>query len=125
MARRVPPFAAAAALLLMLAGCSNYEARRPAWRTEAENACFAQNLIQLSNYVQPAQEINGPGICGLTRPLRVSALLDGSVTFSSNYILDCPMIAALNAWVKDVVEPAAQARFNERVTEIESFGTYS
>ncbi len=125
MARCVLPLAAATAVLLMLAGCSNYEARRPAWRAQAENACLAQNLIHVSAYVQPRDEIDGPGICGLTRPFKVAALLDGEVPLNGDFTLDCPMIAALNAWVKDVVQPAAQARFNERVVEINSFGTYS
>ncbi|MFZ1960538.1 MAG: extensin family protein [Methylovirgula sp.] len=124
MARCVPPFAAGV-LLLTLAGCSNYEAQRPAWRAEAENACIAQNLIHLSAYVEPEQEIDGPGICGLTRPFKVSALLDGQVALNNAYTLDCPMIAALNNWVREVVEPEAQTQFNERVVEIESFGTYS
>ncbi len=124
MARCVPPFAAGL-VLFALAGCSNYEAQRPAWRAEAENACIDQSLIHLSAYVQPEPEIDGPGICGLTRPFKVSALLDGAVALDSTYTLDCPMIAALNNWVQDVVEPAAQARFNERVVEIESLGTYS
>jgi hypothetical protein len=125
MARRVLPFAAAAALFLDLAGCSNYQAQRPAWRAEAENACIAQNLIHESAYVRPVAAIDGPGICGLTRPFRVSALLDGQVMLDGDYILDCPMIASLNAWVNNVVEPAAQTRFNERVVEITTFGTYS
>jgi hypothetical protein len=125
MARSVPPFIAGAGVLLMLVGCSNYEAQRPAWRAEAENACIDQGFIQASSYVEPEQEIDGPGICGLTRPFKVSALLDGEVTFDNPYTLDCPMIAALNNWVKDVVEPEAQTRFGERVVEIESFGTYS
>jgi hypothetical protein len=125
MARCVLPLSAAAAVFLTLAGCSNYEARRAEWRAEAEDACIAQNLIHVSAYVEPEQEIDGPGICGLTRPFKVSALLDGEVSFNSAYTLDCPMIAALNNWVKDMVQPEAQARFNERVVEIESFGTYS
>lgn len=126
MACRVLPFSAAAALILALAGCSNYETpRRPAWRGEAETACLAQKLIHVSAYVQPAREINGPGICGLTRPFKVSALLEGAVRFNSVYTLDCPMIAALNAWLTDVVEPAAQARFGQAVVEIDSMGAYS
>ncbi|HUZ92177.1 MAG TPA: extensin family protein [Methylocella sp.] len=126
MACRVLPFAVAAALLLALAGCSNYERpRRPAWRGEAEAACLAHNLIHVSAYIQPAREIDGPGICGLTRPFRVSALLDGAVRFNSVYTLDCPMIAALNRWLTDTVQPAAQARFGEPVVEIESMGAYS
>ncbi len=126
MARRVPPFAAFAAVLLLLAGCSNFgRARRPAWRTQAEDACIASRLIHLSAYVEPEHEIDGPGICGLTRPFRVTALLDGAVTLNGHYTLDCPMIAALNNWLRDVVEPAAQTRFNERVVEITSMGSYS
>jgi len=126
MARCVLPIAAFAAFCLLLAGCSNYEkARRPAWRSQAENACIAQRLIHVSAYVQPWHEIDGPGICGLTHPFKVSALLDGEVTFNTTYTLDCPMIAALNNWLTDIVQPAAQARFNQRVVEIISMGTYS
>lgn len=126
MARRILPFALAAVLVGSLAGCSNYERpRRPAWRTQAENACIAQRLIHASAYVQPAQEIDGPGICGLTRPFRVAALQDGAVSFNSTYVLDCPMIAALNAWLTEVVQPAAQARFGQPVVQIDSMGSYS
>jgi hypothetical protein len=126
MARCVLPFAAFAALSLLLAGCSNYQkAQRPAWRTQAENACLAQRLIHVSAYVQPAPEIDGPGICGLTRPFKVAALLDGEVIFNSTYTLDCPMIAALNTWVHEVVQPTAQARFGQGVVEIIGMGTYS
>lgn len=126
MARRILPFAALAALIATLAGCSNYQApQRPAWRAQAENACFAERPFALSAYVQPAREINDPGICGLTRPLRVAALSDGAVAFNSAYTLDCPMVAALNEWVRDVVQPTAQARFGQRVVEIMSMGSYS
>lgn len=126
MARRILPFALTAVLIGSLAGCSNYETpRRPAWRGQAENACIAQRLVHVSAYVQPAREIDGPGICGLTRPFRVSALLDGAVSFNSSYLLDCPMIAALDAWLADIVQPAAQARFGQPVVQIDSMGTYS
>ncbi len=126
MARRILPFIFTAVLAGSLAGCSNYETpRRPAWRGQAENACIAQRLVQVSAYVQPAREINGPGICGLTRPFRVAALQDGAVGFNGSYLLDCPMIAELNAWLADVVQPAAQARFGQRVVQINSMGSYS
>lgn len=126
MARRVLPLAAGAAVLLSLAGCGDYrQAQRPAWRTQAENACMAQHLVHMSAYVQPASPIDGPGICGLTQPLHVTALLDGEVALNTRYTLDCPMIAALNDWLTDVVEPAAERRFNSRVVEINSMGTYS
>lgn len=126
MARRVWPFVAFAAPLLLLAGCSDYgRQQRPAWRTQAENACLAQNLVHVSAFVQPENEIDGPGICGLTRPFKVTALLDGEVTFNAPYTLDCPMIAELNNWLHDVVQPEAEARFNSRVVELIGMGSYA
>jgi hypothetical protein len=126
MLRCVLPLAAFAAISLLLAGCSNYQkAQRPAWRTQAENACLAQRLIHVSAYVQPAPEIDGPGICGLTRPFKVAALLDGEVAFNTAYTLDCPMIAALDTWVREVVQPTAQARLGQRIVELIVGSTYS
>jgi hypothetical protein len=126
MARRILPFAVITAFVGTLAGCSNYEQpRRPPWRTQAENACMAQRPFQLSAYIEPSREINGPGICGLTQPLRVTALQDGAVSFNAPFILDCPMIAALDEWLRDVVQPTARARFGQPVVEVISMGSYS
>jgi Extensin-like protein C-terminus len=110
-----------------MAGCSKFErAERPAWRTRAEEACFARHLVALSPYVQPARrEIDGPSICGLTRPLKVTALQDGAVMFNSTQTLDCSMVAELNDWLARVVQPAAEARFGEKVVEIDSMGSYN
>jgi hypothetical protein len=110
-----------------LAGCSKWErAERPAWRTRAEDACFARHLVALTPYVQPAvREIDGPSICGLTKPLKVTALQGGQVLFSSTQTLDCSMVAELNSWLAEVVQPAAQARFGQNVVEVESMGSYS
>jgi hypothetical protein len=111
----------------VLAGCSKFErAQRPAWRTNAENACFAQGRVAFSAYVQPAaHEIDGPSICGMTRPLKVTALLGGTVLFNSTQTLDCSMVAELDAWLAEVVQPAAQARFGQSVAQIDSMGSYN
>lgn len=126
MARCVWPYAVWA-LVACLAGCSQWEPRaeRPAWRDSAENACLAQKLVQASAYARPAPEISGPGICGLQHPFKVSALAGGAVTLNSNATLGCPMIPALDAWIADVVQPTAQARFGQDVIGISSMGSYS
>ena len=98
---------------------------RPAWRAQAENACFARNLVKLSEYVAPSREINGPGICGMTRPLKVSAFDDGKVGVDKVLTIDCPMVPSLEAWLNDVVQPDAQARFGQRVATVNVFGAYS
>ena len=75
MARCVRPYVLALIGALLLAGCGFFgRPERPIWRTQAENACFARKLVTLSNMIVAAHEIDGPGVCGMTRPLKVSAL---------------------------------------------------
>ena len=128
MARCVWPHAALAVLLLVLAGCSEpiQRAERPAWRTQAEKACLAEGKVRFTRYVQlRGREIDGPGICGLTQPLMVGALSDDSVQLDTVATLDCPMVAALDTWVAEVVQPVAKARFGQTVTQIDTMGSYS
>ena len=126
MARRVLPLAILAIATLSLSGCALFQRpQRPVWRAQAEKACFAEKKVQLSAYVQPAREIDGPGICGLTQPLKVSALARGTVALVTTQTIGCPMTAALDAWVTQVVQPAALARFGQPVTEVKSMGSYA
>ena len=112
MARRVWPYLACSLALLSLSGCGFLgRAERPAWRTQAETLCLQQGLVKPSLYIEPAPEISGPGVCGLTHPFRVSALFDGKLPLNKSLILDCSMIAALEAWVANRVEPSIEARF--------------
>jgi hypothetical protein len=129
MARRVSPFFVplwAALVLAALSACSiGPKPQRPAWRTHAENSCVAEKRVRATAYAQIANEIDGPGICGLTKPFKVTALQDGAVVFNSTATLDCSMVAELDAWLADVVQPAAQARFGQNVAQINSMGSYS
>ena len=126
MARRVRPFILAFFAALALAGCGFFgRPERPIWRTQAENACFARKLVTLSDAIVAARPIDGPGVCGMTRPLKVSALAGGSVGLDKVLTIDCPMIPALETWLKDVVQPDAEARFGEKVATLEVFGAYS
>jgi len=110
----------------LLASCSApFKPQRPAWRTQAENACIAQRRVRPTEWIALANELEGPGICGLTKPFKVAALQNGAVTFNATATLDCPMVAELEAWVADTVQPAAQARFGQRVVRIDSMGSYA
>ena len=126
MARRVRPWIFASIAGLALSGCGFFgHPERPAWRAQAESACFARNLVRPSDVIVPAQEIDGPGMCGMTRPLHVSALDDGRIGLDKTLTIDCPMIPALEAWLRDAVQPDAQARFGQRVASVNVFGAYS
>lgn len=111
----------------VLSGCGwfDYEDREP-WRAQVEAACFARKLVKLSPLIQEVDEIEGKGVCGLDRPLKVSALEDGTVRIGGRaVVMSCPMTAALERWVRDSVMPAAYERYGVPVVEIKTFGTYN
>lgn len=122
----LPSFIALGLAAAALASCGvAQKPQRPAWRTQRENACLAERRVHPSAYLQISHEVDGPGICGLTQPFKVTALQGGAVSFNSTATLDCPMVAELEDWLTDVVQPAAQARFGMQVTQINSMGSYS
>lgn len=126
MACRVWPVFLALCAASSVTGCGFFSRpERPIWRTQAENACFASRRVTPSAYIVPSREIDGPGICGMTRPLEVSALDDGRVAIDKVLTIDCPMIPALDAWLDNVVQPDAQARFGQKVATLNVFGAYS
>ena len=111
---------------LVLTSCGFFgRPERPIWRTQAENACFARKQVALSDWIAAAPEIDGPGICGMTRPLKVSALDDGAVAVDQTLTIDCPMVPALEAWLNAIVEPDAQSRLGQKVAAVNVFGAYS
>ena len=127
MARSVWPIAGLGCFFILLSGCSVMEPRaeRPAWRNQAENTCLARHEAKASQFLRPAPEISGPGICGLQHPFKVAALAGGTVMMNSDQTLGCPMIPALDAWIAEVVQPMAQARFGAEVTGISAMGSYT
>jgi hypothetical protein len=63
------------ATLIALAGCSHYlSGERETWRHDAEIACMNSGAAKESPERVRISAINGPGICGVDFPLRVSAL---------------------------------------------------
>ncbi len=122
----LPQLLIAIAIVGALTGCSDYRrAERPPWRAQAEEVCLAKGLVQESASLRAAPPMDGPGICGATHPFKVTALDGGSVALNSTQTLDCPMIAALDTWMHEVVQPAAEARFGERVVKVDSMGSYN
>lgn len=112
--------------LLALTGCGKFQKpQRAAWRDQAEAACLASRQVQLSSYVSLREKpIDGPGTCGMEKPLRVSAFSDGGVGLTSNATLACPIVATTDKWLSEVVQPAAMNILGAQVTEIRA-GSYS
>ncbi|MCV9937798.1 extensin family protein [Boseaceae bacterium BT-24-1] len=109
-----------------LAGCGKFQKpQRAAWRDQAEAACLASRQVQLSAYVSLREKaIDGPGTCGMEKPLRVAAFANGSVALTSNATLACPVVATTDKWFTEVVQPAAMNVLGAQVIEIRA-GSYS
>src|SRR5271155_877578 len=118
MARCVPPVLLTLIAALCLASCG-FPGRpeRPVLLAPSENPRFARKQVTLSDSIVAAPEIDGPSICGMTRPLKVSALDNGSIAVDKTLTIDCPMIPALEAWLNAIVEPDAETRFGQRVAK--------
>lgn len=123
--RQCIAYGLALASFMGLGGCGFFDVEeREPWRAEVEARCLASGAVQASAFITPAPRINGPGICGLDYPFRVSALADGTISLSQTATLSCTMIPALEAWLRDTVQPAAYWRFGMPVTEIHVAASY-
>ncbi|WP_298954304.1 extensin family protein [uncultured Methylobacterium sp.] len=125
MRRGLVAFSALTLFGLGLSGCAlnRFEQREP-WRDQAEEACLSRKLVQASEDVVPIKEIDGPGVCGMRQPFRVTRLAGGSVTLKQRMTLACPIIPEVEAWLAGTVQPAAQIYFGQPVVEMNS-GSYA
>ena len=110
---------------LGVTGCAiNRFREREPWRAQAEEQCLAQKLVVPSDDVIPIKEIDGPGVCGMTHPFRLTAVAGGTVQLKQKMTLACPMISRLDGWIAEVVQPAAELYFGQQVVQIRS-GSFS
>ncbi|MDR6873861.1 hypothetical protein J2Y55_004890 [Bosea sp. BE125] len=109
-----------------LAGCGKFQKpQRAAWRDQAEAECLASRQVQLSSYVSlRSKPIDGPGTCGMEKPLKVAAFANGGIGLTSSATLACPVVATTDKWLAEVVQPAAQNVLGAQVIEMRA-GSYS
>jgi hypothetical protein len=121
---RVPLAALIASLALSSCRVFDYEQREP-WRTEAEEKCLAEKIVQPTAYTEPESSIDGPGTCGMVHPFKVAAMDGGMVEVSPKATLACPIIGEVDRWIAQSVQPAAMTWFGEPVVEIKQISAYS
>ncbi len=125
MWRSVLAFSALALFGAGLTGCAlnRFEQREP-WRDQTEQACNAKHLVETSEFVTQVKAIEGPGVCGMLQPYRVTRMGGGSVALKQRMTLACPALAEAEAWLADTIQPAAALYFGQPVAEINA-GTYA
>jgi hypothetical protein len=126
MQRGIRGYLVAPLIVLGLVGCRfvDFEEREP-WRTQAEEQCVAQRLVQTSNYLESAPPVNGRGKCGMDKPFNVAAVNGGFVEFKPKATLSCPLVANVEAWFHESIQPAAMAWYGSPVVEIKQISAYS
>ena len=95
----------------------------PAEAVAAGRAACQSLLSGLEVSYVPLDPIGSEGGCGAPAPIEVSAV--AGVKLSPPATQTCAMAAALAAWVKDDVQPAAQKRLGTAVTEIRTATSYA
>ncbi len=111
---------------LGVASCGRFQReQRAAWRDEAENACLARGEVRASAYVSfRDQPIDGPGTCGMQRPVRINAFAGGQIALTSTQTLACPIVSVTERFLSEVVQPAAMGTLGAQVIEMRA-GSYS
>ena len=115
----------AAVLVVTVAGCGlfRWEKRAP-WRDDAERECLASKQVKITEYVEPARGIDGPGACGMLAPLKVTAFAEGSVALQSRQTFACPMLPAIDTWIAETVQPAAFFYYGQPIKGLKA-GSYA
>ncbi|MBC2778696.1 extensin-like domain-containing protein [Parasphingopyxis marina] len=120
-------------LCLLLASCGLVDGRsdnRPApqQRTErlpAPSADLRQCLGNLSRDGVEYTRLPDRNFSRGCRAIGAVQLLQVGVPTRNLGAMTCPLAARYGRWVREVLQPAAQRRFGEQVTLVETFGTYS
>ena len=98
------------------------------WRASTERACLSSGLVRESRFVVPRSSLGGPGggvaSCGAFRPFVVKAADNGRVRLQPSATLRCPMIPALNQWMRDVVAPSADRWRGAYVVKVRVAASY-
>ena len=125
MRRGLVAFVALSLVGLGLTGCGlfRFEQREP-WRSQAEEACLSQRMVQPSAYMAMSSKIDGPGVCGMDYPFKVAAFNNGAVGLKSKVTLACPIIPRIDTWLDEIVRPAAMLYFGVPVADVKA-GSYN
>lgn len=113
---------------LALASCAGtpyFVADDEPWREDAEIACLRSGAVQASAFVAERPTLDGPSTCGAVRPFTVQAAMNGAVRLNPPALVQCAMVANIDRWVAQVVNPAAHYYFGMGVAELKVLASYS
>lgn len=95
------------------------------WRENEERACLASGLVRENAFVSYRSALGGPDVCGAIKPFEMSGAADGRVLLKPTASLRCPMIPAVDRWVRETVEVAARQHLGVPIRELKVAASYS
>jgi hypothetical protein len=116
---------AGALLAIGLGGCmTDFSEVDPAggWREVKELACMEARTETPGIRTMPAIVEDQ---CGMSFPLEVTAFSGGHAVVRPAATLGCPLTAAVEAWFRESVQPAALAWFGSPVVEVGQMSSYA
>jgi hypothetical protein len=93
----------------------------PAWTDKEVEAALMQCVQALAPVIADAAPLAPirTGDCGAPAPVLVKSIGDtDKVLFDPPLVLDCPMVAALERWLRESVQPAAKEALSSPVSRI-------
>ncbi len=123
---QLPLFSACA--FILITGCAlqpDFIVRHEPWRHEVELACLHSGGVRQVSYVSALPKLKGPKPCGAVQPFEVAASAGGSVALDPPARLRCPMIPAVDRWIRHVVQPAANRLFGQPIVSLKVIASYS
>lgn len=118
-------------LALVMLGCGSrtgqfdFVAKEEPWRASEEIACLNAGWVREGPYVHSRSALGGPSVCGALKPFEVAAVGSGAVALRPAALLRCPMIPAVDHWMRQFVVPAAYSHFGQPVVEIKVAASYA
>lgn len=118
------------AVLAPLSGCGNggsgpdFVAKYEPWRATEERQCLASGIVRQSPFIHARSALGGPSACGAEQPFVVSGTAGGRVHLEPAATLRCPMIPAVDHWVRTVVDPSARYYFGASIDTLKVAASY-
>lgn len=128
MLRRSAKFGLVVAALLQIQGCGKqayFVAKEEPWRANDERMCLAAGVVRDNPFVSQRSALGAPNACGAIQPLYMSAAARGQVSLKPQATLRCPMVPAVDHWVRTSVLPAARHYLGADVVEVQVAASYS
>lgn len=114
--------------MLAVWGCSGtpkFVFKNEPWRADEERQCLASGYVRANPFLVERASLGGPEPCGAIKPFEMTAVADGHVQLRPPAMVRCPMVPAVERWVRETVRPAARRYLGRDLVELKVAASYS